>query len=98
MRQNHNNIIVDYIPGGFTGLHQPTDVGMQRPFKHSVKRSYHKSIVQDMLRRIEKKEPVLTVDKRIKTVRDQSVTWLWNAYNVVNDKALVKKVWSINLP
>ena len=38
------------------------------------------------------------VDKQIKTVHDQSVTWLWNAYNVVNDKALVKKVWSINWP
>jgi hypothetical protein len=54
MSQNHNNIILDYVPGGCTGLHQPCDVGMQRPFKHSVKRSYHESIIQDMLRRIEK--------------------------------------------
>jgi DDE superfamily endonuclease len=97
MSQNHDNIILDYVPGGCTGLHQPCDVGIQRPFKHSVKQSYHESIVQEMLARIEKNEPVLAVDKRIKIVWDQSVTWLWNTYNVVNNKALVKKVWSIDL-
>ncbi|KAF8808293.1 hypothetical protein BYT27DRAFT_7097258 [Phlegmacium glaucopus] len=71
---------------------------MQRPFKHSIKQSYHEFIVQDMLEWIEKNEPVLAVDKRIKTVRDQSVTWLWNAYNAVNSQALVKKVRDNELP
>ena len=51
-----------------------------------------------MLARIKNNEPDLAVDKRIKTIRNQSVTWLWNAYNVVNTMALVKKVHVIDLP
>jgi hypothetical protein len=98
MSQKHDDIIVDFVPGGCTGLAQPCDVGMQRPFKHSIKRSYHESIVQYMLARIENNEPDLAVDKRIKTIRDQSVTWLWNAYNAVNTMALVKKVRVMDLP
>jgi hypothetical protein len=39
MKANHPNIILDYIPGGCTGIAQPCDVGIQRPFKLSVKRS-----------------------------------------------------------
>ena len=51
-----------------------------------------------MLEQIERDEPLLVVDKRIKSVHDQSVTWLWNAYNVVNNQTLVKKVCTIDLP
>ena len=63
MSENHSNFIMDYVPGGCTGLHQLCDVGIQHPFKHSIKRSYHESIIRDMLERIEKDEPLLVVDK-----------------------------------
>jgi hypothetical protein len=92
MLANYTNIILDFVPGGCTGLHQPCDVGIQRPFKHSVKRSYHESVVEEMLKRMNEDLPFLTVDKRIKVLRDRSVKWLWNAYQVINNKELVKKV------
>jgi hypothetical protein len=37
MKGNHPTIIVDFVPGGCTGVHQPCDVGIQRPFKLSTK-------------------------------------------------------------
>ena len=86
MSENHSNIIMDYVPGGCMGLHQLCDVGIQCPFKHSIKRSFHKSIVHDVLERIEKNKPMLAVDKQIKSVCDQSIIWLWNANNMVNNK------------
>jgi hypothetical protein len=92
MQANYNNIILDYVPGGCTGLHQPCDVGIQRPFKHSMKRSYHESVITEMLEKIEKDSPVLTIDKSIATLRMRSVTWLWNAYNAINKPDLIKKV------
>ena len=51
-----------------------------------------------MLERIEKDKPLLVVDKQIKSVHDQSITWLWNAYNVVNNQTLMKKVCTVDLP
>jgi hypothetical protein len=34
MRTYHPDIILDYIPGGCTGVSQPLDVGINRIFKH----------------------------------------------------------------
>ncbi|PPQ81023.1 hypothetical protein CVT24_013292 [Panaeolus cyanescens] len=111
MRVTHQNIIVDFVPGGATSVFQPCDVGMQRPFKHSAKRSYHEDIVQSFMEQISKSEerhkekwgkkayqkPIeysqLVMDKRVGRLRDASVRWLWNAYNVINDRALVKKAF-----
>ena len=92
MSANYSYIILDFVPGGCTGLHQPCDVGIQRPFKQSIKRSYHEGIVEDMLEQIDNDLPIALVDKRLKTVCDRSVIWLWNTYNSINNKDLVKKV------
>jgi hypothetical protein len=37
-------------------------------------------------------QPVITIKKDLGTVRDRSLRWLWNAYNVVNNVKLVKQV------
>lgn len=37
MHENYPWIILDYIPGGCTGLWQPCDVSIQHPLKHAVK-------------------------------------------------------------
>jgi len=92
MSKQYSNITLDYVPGGCTGLHQPCDVGIQRPFKQSLKRSYHEAVVKEMIKKIGQNLEVLTIDKCIKTLRDRSVAWLWNAYNTVNKPGLVKKV------
>ena len=92
MQTNFNNIILNYVPGGCTSLHQPCNVGIQRPFKHSIKCSYHESVIMDMLEKIEKDSPVLTINKSIGTLCNHSVTWLWNAFYAINKPDLIKKV------
>ena len=95
MKEHHKNIIVMFVPGGCTGVFQACDVGMQRMFKHACKRAYHEDIVKNMLKKLDAGEDVLTIDKAIKTVRDGSVRWLWNAYTSLNDPKIVKKVSDI---
>ncbi|KAF8193422.1 hypothetical protein BJ912DRAFT_241100 [Pholiota molesta] len=95
MSANYSNIIIDFVPGGCTGRHQPCDVGIQRPFKHSMKRSYHEAVVNEMLESISTNEAAGILDKRLKTVRDRSVTWLWNAYRAVNHVNLVRKAFEM---
>ena len=92
MKENHPNIILDFILGGCTSIAQPCDVGIQRPFKHSMKKSYHKDIVAEVLEQLKAGEDVVTIDTRLPLLRDHSTHWLWNVYQTVNKEALVKKV------
>jgi hypothetical protein len=92
MKDNHPTIILDFVPGGCTGVHQPCDVGIQRPFKSSTKRSYHEDVVQEMLAQLDKSSGNLTIDNRILVLRNRSVGWLWHAFQAVNKKELVQKV------
>ncbi|KAF8800177.1 hypothetical protein BYT27DRAFT_7020503, partial [Phlegmacium glaucopus] len=51
---------------------------------------YHESVVGEMLEQMSENLPFLTVDKRIKVLRDRSIKWLWKAYGTINNKDLVK--------
>ena len=94
MRTHHPTIQLDFVPGGCTGVAQPCDVGIQRFLKLSTKRSYHEDIVIDIGNQIDAGKTTLSVDDHLGTMRDSSVRWLWNAFNAINNKELVKKVSS----
>lgn len=92
MKSFHPNIILDFVPGGCTGVGQPCDVGIQRPLKLSMKRTYHEDIVSEVLEQIDTKSEVITIDSRLSTLRDRSTRWIWKAYKAISNEALVKKV------
>ena len=83
-----------YVPGGMTGLAQPCDVGIQRPYKLSIRRSQLQDLVAETLRHIQSDgDPAaLELDSRIGTLRDRSVGWFVNAWRDINHPELVKKV------
>ena len=91
MQKTHPNIIICFVPGGCTGVHQPCDVGIQRPLKLSIRKSYHEDIVEEFVEQLEKGTSP-SLDDRLATLRNRSVRWMWNAYNIINQPALVKKV------
>ncbi|KAF5347663.1 hypothetical protein D9758_014853 [Tetrapyrgos nigripes] len=94
MAVNHPTIILDYVPGGCTPVGQPCDVGMQRPFKLAVKKSYQEDAVNEALEQIQKGEKSVTFDNRIAVHRNRSVRWLTTAYKSINKKELVLKAFS----
>lgn len=85
-----------YIPGGCTGLAQPCDVGMQRPYKLSIKKSQLQDTINETLAHLEVSEDpsTLKLDSRIGTLRDRSVAWGVKAWNDVNNPELIQKVRS----
>lgn len=91
MRNTHPTILIDFIPGGCTGISQPLDVGINRPFKQSIKVSYHADLVDDFLGQM-KENRTLEFDTHIGALRDASVGWIWNAYRTIQKGELVKKV------
>ncbi|KAG2344250.1 hypothetical protein BDR05DRAFT_882745 [Suillus weaverae] len=65
MKNNHPTIILNYVPGGCTGLFQPCDVRIQHLFKHSLKHSYHSDVVQELLEQLACKGSHFVVNKWI---------------------------------
>ena len=96
IKKEHPTILLDYVPGGCTSVHQPCDVGIQRPLKLSIRRSYHEDIVEEMREKLDKTGQITSVDDRLGTVHDRSVRWIWNAYQTIYQPALVKMVSKIN--
>ena len=92
MRKHHPRIIIVFVPGGCTGVHQPCDVGIQRALKLSIRKSYHEDVVTELLAQLDAKTEVPKIDDRLGTICDRSVKWLWNAFQALSNPDLVKKV------
>ena len=79
------------MPGGCIGVYQPCDVGIQQRLKLSTRKSYHEDIVNDFLKELDKGNPTPSLNESLGVIRDQSVQWMWNAYQALNNKELVKR-------
>jgi hypothetical protein len=88
-----------FVPGGCTGVGQPCDVGIQRPFKLTVKHAQHVDIVNKSLARLsEKTSPALIrLDTTIGTLHNRSLQWVIDGYHAINKPELVKQVWPSSL-
>ncbi|KAF5321552.1 hypothetical protein D9619_000201 [Psilocybe cf. subviscida] len=91
IKTSHPSIILDFVPGGCTSVAQPCDVGIQRPFKHSIKRSYHEDVVSNILAQMDQGSEGMNIDTRLAVLRNASTRWLWNAFQTLNNQELVKK-------
>jgi hypothetical protein len=91
MYKEHPNILVDFVLGGCTGVAQPCDVGIQRPFKHITNQCFLEDVVKATLTQMDNGEGV-TFDDTLPMLRNASVYWLWKAYETLNKKELVQKV------
>jgi DDE superfamily endonuclease len=92
MHENHPTILVDFVPGGCTGVAQPCDVGIQRLFKHITNQCFLEDIVNVTLTQIDQGAETIDIDDRLPTLRDASTRWLWKAYESINKTEIVKKV------
>jgi hypothetical protein len=91
---NYDWITYLFVPANCTGIAQPCDVGIQRPFKLAIKQAQHADIVEETLRLLQAGvDPEnVRLDTSIGTLRDRSVGWLVKAYNKINKPSIVKKV------
>jgi hypothetical protein len=75
-------IILDFIPGGTTGKWQAADIGINRLFKHSIDAAKEKKVQMANIK----------FDRKLGSLQDESVGWIWDAWQDINDLALVKQV------
>ncbi len=60
-----------------------------------MKRSYHEDIVQEAIQQLDRNEENLSFDTSVAVGRDRTIAWMWNAWEAVNNPALIRKVSSI---
>ena len=92
MLDTYPNILLRYVPAGCTGVFQPCDVGIQRILKHSMKRSYHRDVINDILLQLDEGKVTVEVTKALPKLRNMSVGWMWDAFENINKPEIVKKV------
>jgi hypothetical protein len=94
MKENHENIVVLFVPGGCTGVWQPLDVGIQRLMKLSIKRAAHRDIVDEAAGQIQAGLPPheIKLNTTLPVLRDRSVGWIVQAIHDINDPAIITKV------
>ena len=64
MKTHHPSIILQYVPGGCTGILQPCNIRIQWIFKHTLKQSYHENMVRMMTDQIKHGMEELVFDKQ----------------------------------
>lgn len=86
IKEDHPEVIVLFVPAGCTGIFQPCDVGLQRLFKHNVKRSASCFFVDAVQK--EREQGVASSDIRLPTslpkLRDATPVWIQNAVEYLN--------------
>jgi hypothetical protein len=87
-------IRIHYVPANCTGLFQPCDAGIQQILKLSIRCSALQDIISNTMEQLEQGiEPsMVTFEKRLPIVRNNSVRWLVNGYKAINKPDLVQKI------
>jgi hypothetical protein len=86
-------ISITYIPGGCTGVWQVCDVGIQRPFKHSVKKAQLDDVIKETTQHLENgvSPSAIKLDTSLPTLRARSVAWFIAAHDTISNPQLIKK-------
>ncbi|KAF7796672.1 hypothetical protein EIP86_007855 [Pleurotus ostreatoroseus] len=97
LRKTYPWIRLIFVPAGCTALGQPCDVGIQRPLKHTMRRTAHAHIVHETLKQLQEgtEARCVALDKSIGVLRDRSIEWMVNGYKAINKPDLVKKAWEL---
>lgn len=98
MFTNYPWIIIQYIPGGCTGLFQACDVGLQRILKLAIRQASHADIVNETVAALEAGTAPQDIvnDQTHATLRNRSIGWILKGFDAINKPELVKKVSNLN--
>ncbi len=57
-----------------------------------MRKSYHEDIVDELLTELNNGNSTPNLKETLGVLRDHSVRWMWNAYQALSNKEVVKKV------
>lgn len=94
MCTKHPEIIINFVPAHMTGQFQPADVRLQCLFKHSMKQTAYKDVVQEVMEKLRNGAlPYeVSVESKLGVLHDRTVHWIWCASTELNKPLIIKKV------
>lgn len=94
MEDNYPWIILEFVPGGCTGLWQPCDVGIQRPLKLGIKHYQQSDVIKEILLQFQQgfSPQGINFDLTVGCLRDRAVGWLVSAYHEINKPDIILQV------
>ncbi|EUC59566.1 DDE superfamily endonuclease, partial [Rhizoctonia solani AG-3 Rhs1AP] len=90
-------IILQYVPGGCTGLFQACDVGLQKIAKAAIRQKSLADIINETTQALRNgvDPKVFVNNKSIGTLRNRSVSWVNEAIKAVNKPELIRKAFAL---
>ena len=94
MFDNYPWIILNYIPGGCTGLWQPCDVGIQHILKLAVKHSQQTTVIHKVYSQMQQGIGTcnISLDTRLSMLRDHVPATLVDMHHSINNATWIQKV------
>ena len=94
MAVNYPWIVLEFVPGGCTGLWQPCDVGIQRLLKLSIKRKQQAHVVEEALSQLKNgiRPEQVKFNTSIVCLRERAVEWLVSSHDEINKPSIVRQV------
>ena len=91
---NYPWIVLEFVPGGCTGLWQPCDVGIQRLLKLSIKRKQQAHVVEEALSQLKNgiRPEQVKFNTSIVCLRERAVEWLVSSHDEINKPSIVRQV------
>jgi hypothetical protein len=82
-----------FVPANYISIFQPTDVILQRPFKHAFRQEFNKYTMEVIKNQLESSSDV-KVDTKMSTLKPLICQWLFTAWHHLTTKLeMVKKGW-----
>jgi hypothetical protein len=96
LKEMFPNILLIFVPANCTSIFQPTDVILQRPFKHSFRQQFDEHTSQDIGKQLEEKDVhSVKLDTKMSILKPLLCTWLHEAWKHINQPIMIKKGWAM---
>ena len=94
MKLEYPWILLEFVPGGCTGIFQACDVGIQRTLKLSIKRYQQTDVIDEVRAQFQNGVSPSDVkfDLTLGCLRDRAVGWMVSAFHEINKPEIVLQV------
>ena len=95
MKDNHQEILIIFVPANCTSVFQPADVILQKPFKHGFRQIFDSFTSDDIINQLQHTAAKnIKVDTKMSTLKPQLCVWLLKAWQHIQRPDMIQVGWS----
>ena len=95
MKENHQEILIIFMPANCTSIFQPVDVILQKPFKHGFRQEFDSFTSEDIMKQLQfTSAKDIKVDTKMTALKPQLCAWLLKAWQHIQRSDMIQVGWS----